>query len=302
MRIILISVLVMISFSAFAADKFRGYIGFGAGYISTDDNMSVSADNRDQTVNIFSKTLPIVTGELKYETGDMVFHIGRPLDSPDPAFSAGITKKFSEDSSLDISAKYIAGNAWENPYLERRTETGEAISGLTARYEGIGGSFLFAEASVLRHDIKDDDAGDAYDTLSRDGIETEIRLGYTLKKKGKGSADFYLYYNMDNRDGDAESSDAFGQGIMFKMLTAKKDLLVFGAETIFREFDSMNPYFDKTRNDMGYRLFATYTFNNVFGSKGKFISLTGFHAASVSNISFFDSNSSGGLVTAGFRF
>lgn len=302
MRFILIFALVLFSFSAFADGKFSGYLGAGAASISTNDNLKTSDNNRDKSTNIFSDNLLLISGELRYETDSLIFHIGRPMETPDPSLSAGITKIFSDESSLDISAKYIAGSVWENPYLERRTETAETIAGLTARYEGIAGSFAFAEISVMNHDVEDDDAGEAYDILSRDGTETGMKLGYSVKKKGKGSVDVYVYYNIDNRDGDAESSDTFGQGMLFKALTAKKDVFRLGAETAFREFDASNPYFDKKRNDIGYRLFASYTFNNVFGSKGKFISVTGFHASSVSNISFFDTSSTGAMMLAGFRF
>lgn len=296
MRIIICLIAVLTAFTAFAGEKFGGYIGVGGGYISTDDRLQVSDDNRNYDDEA-KDALLFITGELKYRaTDNITYHIGVPQEAAEMAVKAGISVKFSE-SEIDLSALYKPSDVWQNPYLDYRTKTDETVAGFSARYDGIAGTPLFTEAKYLSHDIDRDTAGEAFSELRRDGAETDIKFGYAVKKR----LEIYVRYIDDKRDGKAESSGTSAQGLLLRLPLKSKDLFMAGAEARFSRFDGRNPYFDGTREDASMRVFANYMFNSILG-KNRYVSVGGFYMKNASNIEYFDSSTFGTVISAGVRF
>lgn len=297
MRKFLFFTILLTCFSAFAEDRFSGYAGIGLANIKSDDKLSVS-DNSEYVNDNPDEKKAFVTGELKYKISDVYsLHIGAPQEAAEMYLKAGAEAAFGT-SKIDLSAVYKPSEVWQNPYLDYRSKTDETVTGVSFSYENIGGMPFFIDAKYLVHSVDRDTAGEAHPELRRDGTETDIRLGYTVKKR----LEIYARFIDDSREGEAESYTANAQGLRLRMPFQPKNVFIAGIEGRQSLYEGRNPYFGITRQDAAAVMFANLIFNNVFGLKDVYVTVAGFYKKNVSNIGYFDHETTGTLVTTGIRF
>ena len=69
-----------------------------------------------------------------------------------------------------------------------------------------------------------------------------------------------------------------------------------------KSYDAHNPLFNKTRNDLGYRLQGTITWTDPFGWNNTYATVGYIHGDTRSNIDFYEISSNTGYAVAGYRF
>jgi len=307
-RLIALAMVFLIAVTVQAApvkDGFSGYFDIGMLGLSSNDALSVHDDNEDidsinENPDSFGAVLPIALFDLKYKKNNLIYHTGTPVESGKSDLSFGVTfLKGEQEFDLSLIIKPME-KVWEDPYISDRESTADRSAGLRFSYKGILGTPHYVEMTAVGHKIEDDKIGERYSEMERDGITYNFESGYE-KLVDQGMLTPFVTFELDNRDGDAQSSKSGGLGVKYARQLST-GLLLMNISASYQAYDEENSVFDKTRRDVHARAFAMYKHTNPFGWKKKHISFLAGTKHRMSNIDFYDAGSYFGGVTFGFDF
>ena len=284
----------------------------GAGYISSKDQLRTNDGNKKvrdlgDNANRYDKVIPLVNFDLRYtfaESGRQLY-LGTPIgDEGPPGLTLGAVWPFEEGGEIDAGVFVMPfGEAWEDPYLvdRDRDETEKDVYGAKIDYRGILGTGFEAGYRLSHIDIDDDDIGQRFDDLERDGWEHAMQLGHAFQL-GEGlelvpAAGFTL----GDIDGDANRYLEYRFKLGLRHYRAG-NLLNLSVGIGYRDYDEDHPIFDKNRNDTLYNAFGMYTRSNLFGHSPLFFSVLAGYSHRSSNIDFLEDDTFMSGLRLGYQF
>lgn len=195
------------------------------------------------------------------------------------------------------------GEVWEDPYLTGtdREDTDETRTGGRLDLEGILGSGLSLGYSVMNVEVDDDLIGEENALLKRDGVTHSVTASYAIPLGESNSLTPQLQYEIGDLDGESNSYDSWGGGLIHTF-TNKKMILATTVSAGTAEYDRIHPIFKKTRYEETYAVSSTITWLNPLGYENFSLSATGSYAETDSNIDFFDSTDTMVGMGIGYRF
>ncbi|MGD9807378.1 MAG: DUF2860 family protein [Deferribacterales bacterium] len=300
-------ILLLCAATAFSApaqkDGFSGYFDLGILGISSTDATMTSDNNEDidtlsDNPDSFSQGHIIALFNLQYKKGDKIFHAGMPLEQAEPQLMAGITYENGR-STTDLSVIFdIFGEEWKDPYESSRDTTKRESVGLRLKMENISGTQFGFEAKVMSHNIKDDEIGDRFSDMRRDGATYSIKGEYNQPLGNRNKITPFIEYKREQRLGDAFSSNAIGLGAKYMQATSRG--FIMPVINVYAEgFDDEDAVFDKTRRDKGAAAFLMYRHNFTPKTHG---TILGGASVRRSNIDFYDAETFFTGATIGFDF
>jgi hypothetical protein len=154
---------------------------------------------------------------------------------------------------------------------------------------------------LSREDVDDDDIGDRFDDLERDGyIHTaEVQYAFGLGRSMSLVPGFKL--TIGDVDGEANAYTGYQFGLGLRKFTERYQFML-KASIGWDDYDERHPVFDKTRNDTNYSVFGMLTRSNLFGRDYLFATLMAGYQYRDSNIGFLEAQTffSGAMI--GFKF
>ncbi len=284
----------------------------GAGYISSKDQLRTNDGNKkvrdlDDNANRYDAVIPLVNFDLRYTfagSGRQLY-LGTPMgDEGPPGLTLGGVWPFEDGGEIDAGVFVMPfGEVWEDPYLvdRNRDETEKDVYGAKVDYRGILGTGFEAGYRFSRIDIDDDDIGQRFDDLERDGWVHALQLGHAFQL-GEGlelvpAAGFSL----GDIDGDANRYREYRFKLGLRRYRAG-NLLNLSVGMGYRDYDEDHPIFDKNRNDTLYKAFGMYTRSNLLGHRPLFFSVLAGYSHRRSNIDFLEDDTFMSGLLLGYRF
>lgn len=252
----------------------RGFVLVGAGYTDLKSN-TVAGNNlidigqpvidsvtqRPRSDDTFH---PVITGEVNYTFGGgWQAFFGTSLEDAvtlDGVTQLGARKDLGSDGGVLQGGLLFSGiptQVWEDPYAEgvRRKETDRDSTGLRFEWDRILGSAFDVTFSYRDISIDTERSGQGVtsvtcdascqDLLVRDGDQYSFDVSY-LYRLGEGRRHLLrpmIRYTIDDRDGEAMSSDSYRLQLSYVFLgqgyTVASNLAYASSS-----FDARNPIFD----------------------------------------------------------
>ena len=305
--------------SAVRAEEGRGpragwsfNLAAGAGYVVSNDQLQPNDGNErvrdlDDNANRFDRVIPLASFDLRYtfaESGRQLY-LGTPLgpDGP-PGLTLGTVLPLEGGGQLDLGVFVKPfGEVWEDPYLvdRDRNETDKHTYGAKVDYARILGTGFAAGYTLSRIDIDDDDIGQRFDDLERDGWIHALQLGYVFQLTPGLTLLPQAGFTVGDLDGEANSYLGYRFKLGLRHLTPKH-FFNLSAEIGYQDYDDEHPIFFKDREDVTYSLFGLYTHSHLFGHAPLFGTLlAGYRHRSV-NIDFLEADTVISGVMLGYQF
>ena len=294
-------------------EKSRGFSGrfqAGGGYVTSTDQLKKNADKRldglSTNADRFDRGVPLVLLDLRYTfASGRQLYFGTPIESEGrPGVSLGAVVPVKDSGKLDMS---VFGRpfekVWQDPYLlgDRREDTDKTTYGAKFAWSEMLGTPTKVSYALAYADVDDDEIGERFDTLERDGWLHEAQIEYAIPIGQRMSIVPSFELSLGDLDGDANSYKGyevklglrkFSSGYMFNLFAG------IGLD----DYDKTHPVFDKTREDISYSAFAVFTSSDLLGKKPLFSSLIAGYRHRDSNIGFLDADTFIGGLTIGYTF
>jgi hypothetical protein len=251
----------------------RGFVVLGAGYANLESNTVAGTNVFDigrPTINSVAEgprsddsAFPVVTGEVNYTfRGGWQAFFGTSLEDAvtlDGVTQIGARKDLGSSGILQGGLLFVGvpTQVWEDPYAEgvRRKETDRDATGVRLRWDRVAGSPL--ELTVSWRDVSIDTErsgegvvsvacdADCQRLLRRDGDQYHFDAAYlfVLDQGGRHLLRPRLRYTIDDRDGDAMSSDAYRLQVSYVFRSQAFSVasnIAYGSS----RYDARNPIFD----------------------------------------------------------
>ena len=284
----------------------------GAGYVSSNDQLRPNDGNKsvrdlDGNANRYDAVIPLVSFDLRYtfaESGRQVY-LGAPMgDEGPPGLTLGTVLPFADGGAIDAGVFVVPfGEVWEDPYQVggNRQETDKNTYGAKIDFSRIRGTGFEAGYRIEYTDIDDDDIGQRFDELERDGWVHALRAGYAHPFGNGWQLVPEAGFTIGDIDGDANRYLEYRMKLGLRHIRAN-NLLNLSIGAGYRDYDDEHPIFDKDRNDTLFSAFGIYTRSNLFGHAPLFCSLiAGFNHRS-SNIDFLEADTYMSGLMLGYQF
>jgi len=289
---------------------FSGRIQAGVGYVTSTDQLRKGADKRLDGLNAnadrFDRAIPLVLVDLRYTfASGRQLYFSTPIESGGPpGLSLGAVLPIKDGSKLDMAAfGKPFEKVWKDPYLvgERREDTDKVTYGAKLAFSDILGTPTKVSYSLAHANVNDDEIGEIYDTLERDGWLHEAQIEYAIPF-GRGMSIVPGFeFSLGDLDGDANSYKGYEFKLGLRKFSPGYVLNIFAG--IGRsDYDKTQPVFDKTREDTIYSTFAIFTLPDLLGKEHLFSSLIAGYSRRDSNIGFLDADTFLGGLTIGYKF
>ena len=264
----------------------RGFVVLGVGYSDVKSN-TVAGNNlieigqpvidsvaqRPESDDTFH---PVVTGEINYTFGNgWQAFFGTSLEDAvtlDGVTQLGARKDIGSAGVLQggILFSGIPTQVWEDPYAEgvQRKETDRDSTGLRLQWDRVLGSALELTFSYRDISIDTERSGEGVasvtciascqDLLRRDGDQYSFDVSY-LYRLGEGKTHLLrpmVRYTVDDRDGEAMSSDGYRLQLSYVFLGQGYNVasnLAYGSS----RFDERNPIFNARTDSDGIAIDST---------------------------------------------
>ncbi len=289
---------------------FSGRVEAGVGYVTSTDQLDTDANERlddlDSNADRFDSVLPLALFDLRYTFASrrqIYFGTRRESGGP-PGLALGAVLPFNDGSELDVS---VFGKpfeeVWKDPYLlgERRADTQKTTYGVKLEYGDILGTPAQVSYSVAQVNIDDDDIGDRFDALERDGWLHEAQLKYAFPVGRGMSIVPSLELSVVDLDGNANSYKGYEFKLGLRRFSRSYFFNVFAGVGL-NDYDRTHPLFDKTRDDTNYSAFGVFTFSDLLGKEYLFLNLIAGYKHRESNIGFLDAGTFLGGLSIGYKF
>ncbi|NOH98730.1 DUF2860 family protein [Vibrio sp. 99-70-13A1] len=318
MKYIITLVISLVTFtphakSALAPNQdLTGNITFLTGVLANSNNLDVSQSytqmQSDLSASGSTETSGMLglLGSLKYTFGDTLnkqLFLGTSQDdviTGTLAFEVGYRQQLEDGTLVDVSflPTLISGEVWDDPYAigQKRKETD--LSGNVARIQlsRIMGSNFHVDMAAGESDVENEQSGlkglgltDAQRALmkrERKYYYFKTRYQHMLNN-GSGLLTPSLNVFSSDSEGDALSFFSIGAEISLAKRFNKHGIaLTVNADN--REYDAVNPIFNKKREDKDLGVFLAYEYSGILGYKDwSAVSFIGARSTE-SNIEYYD--------------
>lgn len=289
---------------------FSGRVQAGAGYVMSTDQLKKDADKRLDGLNTnadrFNSIIPLALFDLRYTySSGRQAYFSTPMESGGPpGLSLGGVLPFKDGSKLDVSVfGKPFGQVWKDPYLtgSRRADTDKTTYGMKFAFSDILGTATKVSYSLAHVDVDDDEIGERFDSLERDGWLHEAQAGYTIPL-GRGISIVPGFgFSLGDLEGNANSYKGYELKLGLRKFSRGYVINLFAGIGI-NDYDRTHPIFDKKREDISYSAFGVFTLPDLLGKKHLFTSLIAGYRHRDSNIGFLDADTFLGGMTVGYRF
>ena len=231
------------------------------------------------------------------------FNTPRERGGP-PGLTLGMVLPFDDLGKLDtaVFAKPFE-EVWKDPYLstERRSDTSRATYGTRVTLSDILGTPTELSYSLAHADVDDDEIGERFGSLERDGwLHTaRIEYGFPLSRGLRVVPGFE--FSLVDVDGNANSYKGYELKLgLRKFASGYRFNLAAGIG--INDYDNTHPVFGKTREDVTYSAFGVFTLSDLLGEEYLFGSLIAGYQHRDSNIGFLDADTFIGGLMLGYRY
>lgn len=291
---------------------FSGDILIGAVYLNNASLMN--ADENHQVLSSFSDTadtdrrlMPGLLGNAYYTFDSLVdqLYVGvsrTKATEGQLSPELGYRKLLEGRSSFTLAyiPNLIRTNTYSDPFVldNERDETEQSLSAVRAKWDSIVNTGISVELAYGELDIDKEQSGVYLDLSQTEAnlLNRRARYGYAsvemLLPLAKGIFLSPSIYGIDRAaEGDAYSYKAAGieLGIFAVSGRHRYSANVRAADY---SYDSVNPVFDKQRDERKISAFIGYFYQNPFDWKNTTFTIIGNYQDMKGNISFYEANSS----------
>ena len=292
-----------------AAEKgYSGEISLQTGFASVRSNLNTYGDasisDLNQSASSHSDSLILPLGNITYTFDDLNRQVYAGMNRSDIAvgnlvMEVGARQKLASGTVLDVSfiPGFITKDVWADPFKTgaNRDKTDARTTALRFKVDNIGGTSISLDSAYSFNNVDNDKAGASrglsrqqQDLLRRDSTAFFIKADFRQPLSATSFLKPAFSMTTAEADGSANSYIAYGAEVTyFKVLD--RNLLALTASYSNRDYEAVNPVFNKARTDNEFGLFAAYEHKHFMGWQNwSFISLAGL-GMSESNIDFYDS-------------
>jgi hypothetical protein len=309
---ILMALLILLPCLAHAAEKRQNSIELGILSIEQANNLNTWSSNK-RIENLasepqsHSRVLPIVLFDLnlRYGKGNFLYLKTPILELESSGIALGTEYQLNNNrGALDLSVSYSPfDEQWKNPYLTGvdRQDTDVTRFAIKLAWKEILNTGLDVDLSAQTIDVQDDEIGELFDTLRRDGTAYAVSVSYAFTLTQSVRLKPELGFRRGNLDGESNSYDGYSASLM--LIYAKRRYMLM--PRLFygvRDYEETHPLFDNKRDDDSWGAVLMATYFSPFDLKDYFV--RGFlgYAQTNSNIAFFDTEGKFAGVTFGYSF
>jgi hypothetical protein len=308
----LLVLLMLLPCVAHAAERRQNAIELGLFYLEQSNNQNTwSLNKRIESLTSapggHSRVLPIVLFDLnlRYGKGNFLYLKTPIVGLESSGIALGTEYQLSNDrGSLDASISLIPfDEEWKNPYQTGidRQDTDVTRFGIELAWKKILNTGLEFDLRAETIDVQDDEIGELFSTLRRDGKAYAVSVSYRFAHTKSLNLKPELSFRRGDLDGKTNCFDGYTTSLVLIYTKGRYTLMpkLFYA---VRNFNESHPLFDKKRDDDSYGAVLMATYFGPFDLKSHF--LRGFlgYAKTNSNITFFDTDSTFIGLTFGYTF
>ncbi|MCG8335299.1 MAG: DUF2860 domain-containing protein [Proteobacteria bacterium] len=248
--------------------------------------------------------LPIFDFRYIFRNTDTEVFVGTPLDGSDLSLAVGVTQPVDDLGKFSLSfAPSLGAEVWKNPYLENTKRKSTPEQRLTTKFawKGIRNSPFDLTYSHTGSDVEEDDIGDLYQDLERDGYAESVQLTYNVGLSQTSVVSPSLMLEKNHLQGSANNYDKSGMSVKYQ--TGNADhyfMLELSANKAM--YKTEHPIYKETRRDQEAGIFAMLHLLNLFDVEGMHSNIIVGTGTLDSNIDFFDSSISYLAVTLGYSY
>ncbi|WP_261389194.1 DUF2860 domain-containing protein [Ferrimonas balearica] len=281
--------------------RISGELIIATGYLSTNSNLSTEGDRRLTDLNSkgshTNEFIVMPLGNIAYELGDsrnQRVYLGTSRDDlavGDLAFEIGYQYDFANGTQVDfaILPTVVRGEVWANPYDTTGNRTKEDVEGMAYRLKinNLMNSGFSMDMGFATQEV--DNEGIEHESLHRDADTYYFKGSYrAMFSASSGLVTSFAYLHHD-AEGDAATFDQYKAEMTYFRHSNGHSLALTGSYA-YREYDAMNPIFNKEHTDDRYELFLAYERANFMGWQNW--SLVSFNGVkfNTSNIKFYESD------------
>lgn len=294
---------------------FNGDVSLGVIAIDSGNNLNPSSSKRiiadlDSAADRELSTVPVILPNLSYtpDSGSSVnyFLSTRPPIEEVGGFALGLGVGFTFEQIADMDVAILLapfGEVWENPYLvgTPRDDTDNSKYGFYINLEEIFSTGLEVTLAYYHDDVDNDEIGDLFADLERDGQAFIGNFGYSFRLSESLVITPKFHYTYGDYDGDASSYDRYSFKLGGRYSTGNWS---FMPEISYghTEYDETHPIFGKTRDEDKYSLDLIVQYSEPFGYENFAVSGIAGYSEGDSNIEFFDTESIRLGIALAYRF
>ncbi|PMH45393.1 hypothetical protein BCU68_10420 [Vibrio sp. 10N.286.49.B3] len=305
---LMISILVSSSSFAKLAEQegFSGEISFNAGYTSSQSNF-----NTDNSAirSAHSDKAETDQGGLFFPLGSVAYTFSHDLNQQvyvgtsrqdiavgTVALETGYRYQFASRMVVDLSwlPTIMESETWANPYdLDtKRSKTDESGNAYRLQVKSIMGSLFSLDLAYGDKKLDNEQSGDPL--LDRNGDSIYAKLGYRQFLSRTMFLMPSVTYINHSADGAAMAHEQWKGELTLIKLMGRHSLAVT-AGYAQRDYDALNPEFNRTREDKDLNLFAAYEYRQFMDWQDWSLVAFAGYTQSDSNITFYDKKQ---LITA----
>lgn len=293
-------------------EGFTGRISAGVGFMTSTDQLKTTDENKQidsltGDASRYDSFMPLVLFRLEYafaESGRTVY-FGTPSEvSGPPGLSLGLVQPLSDGGRLDVSGFVNPfSEVWQDPYATGadRKETDKARYGFRLEYDRVLGTHFNLAYSFSREDVDEDDIGDRFDDLERDGFTHSAEADYAFQLSRSVSLVPGFELAIGDIDGGANAYTGYHFSLGLRKFSELYQFMLKAAAG-WNDFDDRHPVFDKTRSDTNYSVNGMITRSCLFGRDYLFATLMAGYHYRRSNIDFLDARTFFSGVWVGIEF
>ena len=303
-----------------------GNITFLTGVVANSNNLDVSQSYAQMQSDLSTSGskeasgMVGLLGSLKYTFGETLnkqVFLGTSRDdviTGTLAFEVGYRHQLEDGTIVDVSflPTLISGEVWDDPYAteQKRKETDLSGNVIRMQLSGIMGSNFHLDMAAGESDVKNERSG-----LKGLGLTEEQRALMHRERKyyyfktryqhllpgGSGLLTPSVNIFSSDSEGDALSFFSVGGEISLAKRFNKHGIaLTVNADS--REYDAVNPIFNKKREDKDLGIFIAYQYSGILGYKDwSVVSFLGANSTD-SNIEYYDYSQYIASVGLDFKF
>ncbi len=292
-----------------------GTIISGAGIASIQRSLlSTGSSEYISTLNLQEKTdaeiilIPEIDIELGYKISSTDISVSTTISEEVSDYFSGFNFSITVSQSLGVAGlvsvelDFSMSEVWKDPYLagEIREITDSSNTGVDITYDEIFKLPVSINWGYVETDVKNDVAGSGSSNLRRDGYEYSAGVDIPAFSFGKNRG--LVSYSYLNGVYKGRSNSFEGQSISFMHeLDMTRWTLSTCVTHEIKDYKAVHPVFNKKREDTEYSLMTELIYNEPFGNKGWFVSMTGATGWRDSNIYFFEESGSFIGCSAGYN-
>lgn len=267
-----------------------------------EERISDNTKEGDSPASVW--TLPLFDLRYRFEDTHTQVFFGTPIEGSNIALALGVVQPIPGTGILSLSvAPSLGSEVWKNPYQEnvKRQRTAADLLTTTLKLDHVGFSPVNLELIHRSVDVDQDEIGELYSGLKRDGTIQRLKTSYDigLSKTSLFSPGIL----MEEGDFAGESNSYHRRGLV---LSYKKKssgyLVVLEATGSHAQFESEHPIYNKTREEDAFNWFALLRVLEPFAIESMHTNIVLGGGSVDASIDFFDSDTCYAALTLGYSF